>query len=227
MVETVAGRLALVRARIAEAARAAGRAPDQIRLVAVSKKKSAERVREAYEAGQRDFGENYVQEFVAKARELADLPDIRWHMIGHLQTNKVKHVLKVASMVQTVDRVRLAQELGKRAEAEDKRVAVLVELNVGGEVSKTGGSVEQAAQLVQEVRAQRGLELRGLMTVPPFELEPKQVAVHFRRLRELANQFRVTELSMGMSHDFEVAIEHGATMVRVGTAIFGPRDSLC
>lgn len=218
--QTIAERLELVRRRILAAAKGCGRGAGEVTLVAVSKTRTAGEVREAYEAGQRDFGENYVQELVLKARELSDLPGIRWHMIGHLQTNKVKQVVEVAKVVQTVDRVRLVGELGKRVEGE---LDVFVELNVGEEASKTGAGVGEAEALVEAVRRQRGLRLRGLMTVPPFELEPAETAVHFARLRELARGFGLEELSMGMSHDFEVAIAHGATMVRVGTAIFGAR----
>jgi PLP dependent protein len=219
----IAERLAQVRRRVASAARAAGREPEQVRLIAVSKSKPAEAVRAAYEAGQRDFGENYVQEFVAKAQALSDLPDLRWHMIGHLQTNKVKQVIGVAHLVHTVDRVKLARELGKRVAGAGRVMDVLVEVNVGGEESKTGSTVEGAAAVVEAVRSESALRLLGLMTVPPFDLDVSEVAVHFDRLRLLALEFGVPELSMGMSHDYEEAIARGATMVRVGTAIFGGR----
>ncbi|MFW5739226.1 MAG: YggS family pyridoxal phosphate-dependent enzyme, partial [Myxococcota bacterium] len=164
-----------------------------------------------------------VQEFLGKVEALSDLPDIRWHMIGHLQTNKVKHVVRIARIVHTVDSERLARELGKRTASADRTMDVLVEVNVGGEQSKTGVSVTEAPAVVEAVRAQASLRLRGLMTVPPFDLNLAQVSVHFDRLRELAVELGVKELSMGMSHDFEQAIARGATMVRVGTAIFGRR----
>ncbi len=221
MTDTAIGeRLRGVREGIERAAVRAGRDAGEVLLIAVSKTQSEHAVREAYEAGQRDFGENYVQEMVAKARALQDLPGLRWHMIGHLQTNKVKQVLGVVGVVHTVDRVHLAQELGKRVEGE---LDVLVEVNVGGEESKTGAAMTEAGSVVEAVRGQARLRLRGLMTVPPFDLDPAEVVVHFARLREMAAGYGLRELSMGMSHDFEEAIAHGATMVRVGTAIFGAR----
>jgi pyridoxal phosphate enzyme (YggS family) len=216
----IAERLGGVRERVERAAVRAGRDAGDVLLIAVSKTQSDQAVRQAYEAGQRDFGENYVQEMVAKATALRDLPGLRWHMIGHLQTNKVKQVVGVAGVVHTVDRVSLAQELGKRVEGE---LDVLVEVNVGGEESKTGAAMNEAESVVEAVRGQARLRLRGLMTVPPFDLDLAEVAVHFARLREMAAGYGLRELSMGMSHDFEEAIAHGATMVRVGTAIFGAR----
>lgn len=213
--------------RISKAALDAGRSPDQVTLVAVSKTKPAEVVRRAYEAGQRDFGENYVQELTAKAAELHDLHDIRWHLIGHLQTNKVKQVVKLVHMVQTVDSVRLARELAHRAEQAGKRLPTLIEVNVGGEEQKSGVTEPETREVVDAVRALGALELRGLMTVPPFDLDAGQTAPYFERLRRLRDELGgpqvLPELSMGMSHDFEVAIRFGATMVRVGTSIFGTR----
>jgi PLP dependent protein len=228
MVEaTIGAALQAVQERIAQAATRAGRRAQDVRLVAVSKTKSASAVREAYEAGQRDFGENYVQELVSKAAELSDLVDLRWHMIGHLQTNKAKQVLKVAHMVQTVDSVRLAAELGARAEQAGVRLPVLVEVNVGAEQQKSGVSLVQARELTQAVSKQGGLVLRGLMTVPPFELDAEHTAPYFQRMLELREELSgaglLPELSMGVSHGFEVAVAHGATMVRVGTSIFGSR----
>lgn len=227
MSTAIATALQQVRERMAQAARQAGRRADEVRLIAVSKTKSAAQVREAYEAGQRDFGENYVQELCAKAVQLADLQGVRWHMIGHLQTNKVKQVVKVATMMQTVDSARLALELGTQAQRCGCRLQVLVEVNVGGEAQKSGVSIDGAREVAEAVRAQPALELRGLMTVPPFELEAIQTARYFARLcrlrSELGGDKEGWELSMGMSGDFEVAIAHGATMVRVGTDIFGSR----
>jgi PLP dependent protein len=227
MSTAIAAALEQVRQRVGDAAERAGRDIDEVRVIAVSKTKSASAVREAYEAGQRDFGENYVQELCAKAEELADLKDVRWHMIGHLQTNKVKQVLKVVWMVQTVDSARLAVELGKRAQQAGCTLAVLIEVNVGGEQQKSGVSVEQVRTVVQAVRAQESLQLRGLMTVPPFELDASETAPYFAKLRQLRDDLGQAqerwELSMGMSNDFEEAIAHGATMVRVGTQIFGSR----
>jgi pyridoxal phosphate enzyme (YggS family) len=216
-----------VRERIRSAAEQAGRSAGEVRVIAVSKTKSASAVREAYEAGQREFGENYVKELCAKAEQLSDLKDVRWHMIGHLQTNKVKQVIEVASMVQTVDSARLALELGRRAEQAGLKLPVLIEVNVGGEAQKSGVGVGETVEVVQAVRAQGGLELRGLMTVPPFDLDATETAPYFGKLRQLRDELAGVgeswELSMGMSSDFEVAIAHGATMVRIGTQIFGSR----
>ena len=216
-----------VRERMRAAAIRAGRDAEQVRLIAVSKTKSAHAVRAAYEAGQRDFAENYVQELVAKAEQLRDLSELRWHMIGHLQTNKAKQVVNVVHMVQTIDSARLAAELGRRAAAASVRVPVLLEVNVGEEAQKSGVSGKQVGALMQAVSEQPALQLRGLMTVPPFELDASQTAPYFARLRELREELggegRLPELSMGMSHDFEEAIAQGATMVRVGTSIFGAR----
>jgi pyridoxal phosphate enzyme (YggS family) len=223
---TIAERLALVRERIAEAALRAGRAPESVRLLAVSKTKPAELVRAAYEAGQREMGENYVQELGAKAAALSDLGELRWHMIGPLQRNKVKQVVGVAALVHTVDRVSLAEEIEKRAAAIGRVVPVLLEVNVAGEASKAGCSPEEAPALAAAVRAMPHVELRGLMTIPPDTEDREEARPYFRRLRELRDRLGgdLPELSMGMSHDFEIAIEEGATIVRVGTAIFGARS---
>lgn len=215
---TVRQRLDEVRGRIARAD--ARRGGQETKLVAVSKTQPASAVREAYEAGQRAFGENYVQELVAKAKELADL-DIEWHFIGHLQRNKVKDVLSVASVVQSIDRSALAVEASKRA---TKPLAVLLEVNVAKEPQKSGVEPSAVAALVEEVRALPNLELRGLMAVPPFVDDVEETRVHFRALRRLSEELGAgPELSMGMSNDFEVAIEEGATIVRVGSSIFGAR----
>jgi pyridoxal phosphate enzyme (YggS family) len=225
--DSVAMGLERVRRRIRDAAAAAGRTEADVRLVAVSKSKPASAVRRAHELGQLDFGENYVQELAAKAAELADLTDLRWHMIGHVQTNKAKVLLRHAWMVQTVDSERVAVELGKRAAQAGRTLPVLVEVNVGGEAQKSGVAAGEARSVLEAARAQPALEVRGLMTVPPFELEACETAAYFRALRELRDQLgeagALPDLSMGMSHDFEEAIAAGATMVRVGTAIFGAR----
>lgn len=221
---SVGERLAAVRARIAAACEGVGRDPAGVRLVAVCKTHPPERVREAYEAGQRDFGENYVQEMLAKAEALADLPELRWRFIGHLQRNKAKDVVSVGAAVETVDSVRLADALARRAEAAGRRLETLLQVNVGGEAQKSGCPPEQVPALVEAVRARDALELRGLMTVPPLGGQAAASRPHFRRLRELAAAHDLPELSMGMTHDLEVAVEEGATIVRVGTAIFGPRE---
>lgn len=235
---SIAARLASVRERIARAAASSGRSPP--RLIAVSKLQPAEAIRAAYAAGQRDFGENYVQELDAKARELAELEDLRWHFIGHLQRNKVKLALASASAIHSVDSARLAAEIGKRArEAElperrrvplagsDPRLPVLVEVNVGGEASKSGCAPGELGAVLSAVEAEPALRLAGLMTVPPATEDPSGARPYFERLVGLRDAAggaeRLPELSMGMTHDLEIAIACGATLVRVGAAIFGAR----
>lgn len=225
----IAARIAGVRQRIARAASAAGRAPDSVRLLAVSKTKPAGAIREAHAAGQRDFGENYVQELVDKAAALADLEGICWHMIGHLQRNKARQVVKIASAVHTVDSVRLADELGKRAaDAGRGPLTALVEVNVGGEAQKSGCAIDALGDVLAAVERAPGLRLTGLMTVPPHTEDPAGARPFFDRLVELRDAHggatRLPELSMGMTHDLEHAVAAGATWVRVGTAIFGERD---
>ena len=222
---SIAERLALVRARVAEAALRAGRRPESVRLLAVSKTKTIEEVRAAHAAGQRELGENYVQELVTKAAALSDLPDVRWHVIGPLQRNKVKQIVSVASLVHTVDRASLAEEIERRAAAIDRVIPVLLEVNVSGEASKAGCSPEEAPALAAAVRAMPHVKLEGLMTIPPDTDDREEARPFFRALRELRDHLGgdLPELSMGMSHDFEIAIEEGATIVRVGTAIFGAR----
>lgn len=206
--------------RIAKAAALAGRDPATIRLVAVSKTKPASAIREAYAAGQRDFGENYAQELAEKAAELADLTELRWHFIGNLQSNKAKLVAPVATMVQTVDSVSLASALARRL-PDGKTLDVLVEVNVGGEVQKHGVTADDLPALVAGIAAEPRLRLRGLMTVPPSDLGAAAAA--FEELSWLRARHHLAELSMGMSADLELAIEAGATIVRVGSAIFGHR----
>ena len=224
---TIAQSLGEVRSRIERAARAAGRDPVEVKLVAVSKKKPPEAVREAYAAGQRAFGESYAQELAAKAEALADLPDIEWHFVGHVQTNKAKVVVAHADVVHAVDSAVLARELGKRA-ATGRRVPlpVLIEVNVGGEPQKPGATPGEIAEVIAAVQAQPSLSLRGLMTLPPAG-DPEIARRVFETLATLRNLHGGTsvlpELSMGMTADLEVAIASGATYVRIGTAIFGAR----
>jgi pyridoxal phosphate enzyme (YggS family) len=215
----VAANLRDVRERIVRAAERARRDPASIALVAVSKLHEAAAIRAAYSAGQRRFGENYVQELEGKASELAALDEIEWHFIGHLQRNKVRSVLRAHPVVHTVDSTRLATELAQRA-AGDERVRVLLQVNVAREPQKSGIAPEELDALVSQVRGAPTLELRGLMTIPPEAGDPRP---HFRALRELAAKHALTELSMGMSADLDAAIEEGSTIVRVGTAIFGAR----
>src|SRR3712207_6583540 len=218
----VTERLAEVRARVAAACARAGREPGSVTLVAVSKLKPAALIREAYAAGQRDFGENYAQELRDKAAELADLEGLRWHDIGPLQTNKVKYVAKAALSFHALDRLEVAQELSRRRQ--EAPIACYVEVNVGGEASKSGLAPEALGPFLESVRALPGLRVEGLMSLPP-PTEDEQVARgYFRTLRELARQHALTGLSMGTTHDFELAIDEGATLVRVGTAIFGERS---
>jgi pyridoxal phosphate enzyme (YggS family) len=218
-----------VSSRIETAARAAGREPQSVRLIAVSKMQPAEAVREAYAAGQRDFGENYVQELVQKAEALRDLPDLRWHLIGHLQRNKAKQVAALVAMLHTVDSVELGRELAKRRAAAglDEPLPVLVEVSIAGEAQKHGVAPTQLAELLDGLSALPELRLRGLMCVPPFSEDPAQARPHFDALLRLRDQHggaqRLPELSMGMTHDLEHAVAAGATLVRVGTAIFGAR----
>lgn len=218
----VAEGLREVRERIERACAKAGRSPSEVTLVAVSKVHPADAVREAYAAGQRVFGENYVQELADKSGALADLEDLRWHFIGHLQRNKVREVVRAGAWVETVDSERLAAELDKRA-PDGKPVPILLQVNVAGEAQKSGCSPEELPRLIERARALPHLELRGLMTIPPLGEVPEASRPHFARLRELAAPHGLRELSMGMSADLEVAIEEGATIVRVGTAIFGAR----
>ncbi len=223
----VAQSLRQVRERLRAACSKAGRATDAVRLVAVSKKQPVEAIRAAFAEGQRDFGENYVQELAAKAAALSDLPGLCWHFIGHLQRNKAAQAVTLASLVQAVDSERLAIELGRRAEAQGRRLPVLVEVNVGGETQKSGVAPTDLPALLAVIEAQTALALRGLMTVPPHTEDPAGARPFFDQLVALRNENggpdRLPELSMGMTHDLEQAIFAGATMVRVGTAIFGAR----
>ena len=223
---SVADALAEVRTQIDEAARASGREPSSVKLVAVSKTKPPEAIREAYAAGQRAFGESYAQELDGKAKALADLTDIEWHFIGHLQSNKAKVVTRVASLVHTVDGAALARELGRRAASAGRVLPVLVEVNVASEPQKYGASPQEIADVIGAVQSQPSLALRGLMTMPPSgDLEvARRVFSALASLRSLHGGAAVLpELSMGMSQDFAIGIACGATIVRVGTAVFGQR----
>jgi pyridoxal phosphate enzyme (YggS family) len=216
----IADRLAHVKQRIAAACARSGRDPASVRLVAVSKLQPIELVREAWAAGQRDFGENYAQHLRDRARELADLDGIRWHAIGPLQTNKVKYVAAAATAFHALDRVEIAEELGKRRL--DAPMPCFVEVNVAGEATKHGVAPAGLGPLLEQVRNVRGIDVVGLMTMPP-EGEAEAARPWFRRLRELAAEHGLRELSMGTTEDFEVAVEEGATVVRVGRSIFGER----
>jgi pyridoxal phosphate enzyme (YggS family) len=224
---SVAARLAQVRDRIEQAASASGRDAAEVKLVAVSKTKRPEAIREAYAAGQRAFGENYAQELTAKAEALSDLAGLEWHFTGHVQTNKAKVVAKHAHVVHTVDSAALARELGKRAVTERATpLPVLIEVNLGREPQKAGATPSEIDEVMAAVNAQASLFLRGLMTMPPAgDLRSARAAFEaLVTLRNLHGGVAVLpELSMGMSEDLEVAVAAGATYVRVGTAIFGER----
>jgi PLP dependent protein len=230
---SIAENIAAIRERIAAAARRAGRQPNDIALMAVSKTHPPERIREAYAAGLRLFGENRVQEFAGKASALADLAGAEWHMIGHLQTNKAVKAAELFSAVDSVDSVKLAEKLDAAARTSGKKLSVLIEVNVGGEAAKSGIAPDsrELEELLLAAPRLEALEFRGLMTVPPFSDDPEGARPHFRQLRELRDTVakrklpavEMNVLSMGMSHDFEVAIEEGSTCVRIGTAVFGER----
>ena len=230
---SVVRNLADVRERIADAARRAGRRPENVSLMAVTKTFPPEAIREAYNAGQRLFGENRVQEFADKAGALRDLAGAEWHMIGHLQTNKAVKAAELFAAVDSVDSLRLADKLNAAARKLNVRLPVLIEINVGGEAAKSGAAADspELEELLTAAPRLAALQIRGLMTIPPFTDDPQQARPYFRRLRELRDQIAARRLpgvsldvlSMGMSHDFEVAIEEGSTCVRVGTAIFGER----
>lgn len=217
----IAENLAAVSHRIHRAAERAGRSPEEVTLIAVAKTFPVETVREALRAGVRHVGENRVQEAVPKAAALAGDP-LRpvWHMVGHLQTNKAKTAVQTFDIIHSVDSLRLARAISRHA---DRPVPVLLEVNVAGEATKFGVAPEEAGRLAREIERLPGLELRGLMTVAPPAADPEEVRPVFRRLRELRDALGLRELSMGMTDDFEVAIEEGATMVRIGRAIFGER----
>ena len=223
-VSTVAERIEAVRLQIADACLRSGRSPEEVTIVAVTKGFPPEAVREAFAAGLSHFGENRVQEAQAKIPLLAGLaPRPTWHMVGHLQTNKVKTALSLFDIIQSVDSLHLAQEISRRA-PQSVRVPVLLEVNVAGEAAKYGFSPEELPAAAERVRALPGLDVRGLMTIAPMAGDPQEARPVFRRLRSLAESLDLRELSMGMSDDFEVAVEEGATIVRVGRAIFGERS---
>ena len=215
--------LARVRERIVAACARAGRDPADVTLVAVSKRHPVERVREAWEAGQRVFGENYVQELASKADAAADLEGVEWRFIGHLQRNKAKLLARPGVVVETVDSERLAAELDKRARAAGLVMPVLVQVNVGGEAQKSGCEPTELDAILAATRGAAHLDVRGLMTIPPATDDPDDARPHFAALRRLAEDRGLKQLSMGMSADLEAAVAEGATIVRVGTAIFGAR----
>jgi len=222
MTDQLPDRLAAVRDRIARSSQRVRRDPAGILLLAVTKVFPASIIREAYELGLRDFGENYVQEFEGKAPQVAGLAGARFHLIGHLQSNKSKKAAELFQVIQTVDSAKLARRLNETA----SRLEVMLEVKLSGEEAKSGAAAEELADLIQAVRGCAYLRLLGLMTMPPWSEDAEASRPYFRRMRELAERHGLTQLSMGMSHDLEVAIEEGATCVRVGTALFGKRKIL-
>ena len=220
--EKLTDRLLAVRERIARAAERVRRDPSGILLLAVTKVFPADTLREAYDLGLRDFGENYVQEFEGKAPQLADLQEARFHLIGHLQSNKTKKAMELFQVVQTVDSAKLARRLNESPRPLD----VMLEVKLSHEDAKSGADPAELAELIAAVRACNNLHLLGLMTMPPWSEDPEAARGIFRSLRELAEQHGLPQLSMGMSHDLETAIEEGSTCVRVGTALFGKRKKL-
>ena len=212
-------RLQEVEERVERACARSGRRRDEITVVAVTKVFGVEVILKAYELGMREFGENYVQEFAGKAPAVRHLSGARFHLIGHLQSNKSKQASELFDVIQTVDTAKLAQRL----DGGGKAIDVMIEIKLSPEDTKHGAAPEDLPALVAAVRGCANLRLRGLMTMPPWSDEAEPSRPYFRRLRELAEQHRLGELSMGMSHDFEVAIEEGATHIRIGTALFGSR----
>ncbi|MBE0660177.1 MAG: YggS family pyridoxal phosphate-dependent enzyme [Bryobacteraceae bacterium] len=212
-------RIEAVEQRIVRACARVGRAREDVLLLAVTKVFPAQVILDAYELGLRDFGENYVQEFEGKAPQVAGLEGARFHLIGHLQSNKSARAGELFQVIQTVDSVKLA----RRLEGMGRRVEVYVEVKLSPEDSKHGVMPEELPELVGAIRGMGNLELKGLMTMPPWSDDPESARPYFKRLRELAGEFGLAGLSMGMSHDLETAIDEGSTVVRVGTALFGSR----
>ncbi|MGZ7074088.1 MAG: YggS family pyridoxal phosphate-dependent enzyme [Candidatus Angelobacter sp.] len=229
----VADNINAIRERIARAAARVGRSAESISLMAVSKTVEPERIKEAYAAGLRIFGENRVQEFEGKSAGLSELKDAEWHLIGHLQSNKAKKAAELFHAIDSVDSLRLAEKLNQSAAEANKKLEVLIEIKVGKEESKAGIPLDspELENLLRAAPQLESLQIRGLMTVPPFTEDPEGARLYFRLLRDLRDKIAARKLSgiemdalsMGMSHDFEIAIEEGSTCVRVGSAIFGAR----
>lgn len=227
----IAENLARVRERMEAAARRAGRSPEEVRLVAVSKTVEVERALQAVQAGVKDFGENYVQEAKKKSETLGQ--NVSWHFIGHLQTNKAKLAVRLFDLIHSVDSLHLAGELNRAASQQGKVLPVLLQISLSGESTKIGALESEIFRMAEEISMMPAITVKGLMTMPPFFENPEDSRPYFIKLRKLGEHLRqqnipgiiAQELSMGMSNDFEVAIEEGSTLIRVGTAIFGPRLS--
>ena len=219
-----------VQNNIKKACERVGRKPEEVTLVAVSKMKPLSDIEELLETGQLEYGENYVQELCDKYENISK--PVHWHMIGHLQTNKVKYIIDKVSMVHSVDSVRLAEAIEKEAAKKDICMPVLIEVNVAGEESKFGLSVEEVLPFLEEISSYEHLQVKGLMTIAPFVANPEENREVFQKLKKLSvdiaakniNNVNMSVLSMGMTNDYQVAVEEGATMVRVGTGIFGERN---
>jgi pyridoxal phosphate enzyme (YggS family) len=223
---TIRENLSRVRERIERAAQKAGRDPKEIKLVAVSKTVEVARIKEAIEAGVSILGENYVQEAEKKIEALGK--PVSWHFIGHLQSNKARYAVRLFDVIHSIDSIPLAEELNRRAEQPDRVIKVMIEVNLSKEATKFGTDEEKVLNLAKRIQSSKHLSLEGLMTMPPYFDSPEMSRPYYVALRELKERMTkegipMKELSMGMSNDFEIAIEEGATYVRVGTAIFGPR----
>ena len=228
---TIKENLDKINRKILETAKACNRSSDAVKLIAVSKRKSVQAIKEAIEAGARHFGENYIQEAVEKIDIIAD-ESITWHFIGHLQSNKAKFAVKYFEYIHTVDNVKLAKEINKQAGKNSKLQKILLQINIGEELTKSGARIENAIDLVKQIHGFENLSIEGLMCMPPFFDDPEEARSYFRQLVQIKKKIMdenfdnvsMGHLSMGMSSDFKVAIEEGSTMVRVGTSIFGSRD---
>lgn len=230
--EQLSDRLSRVEEKINKYARSVGRSSDEIKMVAVSKSQPLQKIEYFLDRGVRLFGENRARELRRKNRKLQET-DISWHFVGHLQRNKVKYLLRMKNclMIESLDSRRLAREIDKRAKKNDRIMPLLVQVNVGGEESKYGINPEDTLSFIQEVSRLENIELKGLMTLPPYKENPEEVRPFFKQLCEIKDLVQkkgfaeIKELSMGMSHDFHIAIEEGATIIRVGRALFGPREN--
>ena len=229
--KTIKNNLDIINQQIDKAALSHNRAPEGIELIAVSKKKSAKAIQEARSAGAKHFGESYIQEAIEKIETIAD-DSITWHFIGHLQSNKAKFAVQYFEYIHAIDKFKLAKQINKQAQKIDKIQKILIQVNIGDELTKSGTRIEETIELIKQVQGLENLSVQGLMCMPPYFEDPENARVYFKQMVEIKEQIKaenfenisMNHLSMGMSNDFKVAIEEGATMVRVGTSIFGERD---
>lgn len=233
--DEIGKRLSSIKRRIANSCALAGRSPHDVRLIAVTKTVAAEKIRESIDAGLECFAENRVQEAstkIPRVCEPAFQPGIEWHFIGHLQSNKAHRAVELFDVIHSIDSFKLAERVNRAAQEIQRNVPILIQVNLGGETTKSGVTTAEVPALLKQLRELDHLELKGLMSVPPYFEQADEVRPYFRRLRDLGEAAReiagpgFTELSIGMSHDFEIAVEEGSTMVRIGTALFGPRTLL-